>query len=100
MIAHAHDAVALIPLVGHGEDAPLSGDGPVKGRLEHAHPGHLGHELFKHADGLQIGAVVGRRHGVVVPHALKDLLGEQVDAVVAPGQDGLKPHGLDGVIGV
>ena len=85
MVAQAFDAVFLIPFIGDSVDFPLQGNRLVKGSLEGADQHRVGRKLLELADGLQVRLVVGGSHYHVILHALQDLRGQLVDAVMAFG---------------
>ena len=95
VVAHAQDAVLLCPLVRDGEHPSLHGNGLVEGRLEHAHLPHLRQQALKHRNRLQIRPVVCGCDGVEGAHALKNILRQEVHAVVVLGEHGLVAHGRD-----
>ena len=91
VIAHFINIVLLRPVPVDAVHPPLRGNGGVKGRFKGAHQRHMGHELLEHADGLQIGGIVGGSHRQRGAHALQHPFVNPVHAGIPRESTVLKP---------
>ena len=82
--------VFFVPGVGRAVNIGVVRDGVVKRGFKQADEGQVGMVLGENANGLDIGRVVRRREGVVIRHALQNLLGEEVRPRLAAQVNGLK----------
>ena len=95
VVAHAHDAVLLVPLIGQRVEPPLQRDGLVERRLEHTDEPRLRQRLSELADSLKIRRVVRRGDEEIFAHRVKHLVRQLVHAVISLGKHGLEAHGFD-----
>ena len=94
VVAQPADAVLFVPLIGQGVDPAGQRNGRVKRRFKAAHHQLVRKQGAEHADRLNIGRIVCRRHGDISLHGGEDLVCQLVHAVVAFRQHGLEADGF------